>query len=241
MAKTGQIKGDDESKGGRSGKGTDMAKHSATVVLMPQSGRHAAADARADTPAASERRAQGKSLRETVSRDSHAGWKAPKDRRDPIDLLVESMRAVCRTDPDPFRTDVQSPFAFYRGAAAVMAADLATTRAIGTAGAGLRRCASAELRRVRHAGAANRVRHQRSRRDAAGAVGMGRQAADRERRHRRAISPAERDDAARRPRRPCAYRQHMADYASMRALDVWYDTIGIETSMEALDDRHASG
>ncbi len=34
-----------------------------------------------------------------------------------------------------------------------------------------------------------------------------------------------------------SYRQHMADYSSMRALEVWYDTIGVEDVAEALDDR----
>ncbi|HKN02020.1 MAG TPA: DUF2252 family protein [Candidatus Binataceae bacterium] len=36
---------------------------------------------------ASERRAEGKALRENVPRETHAGWKPPKDRRDPVDLL----------------------------------------------------------------------------------------------------------------------------------------------------------
>src|SRR3974390_1980473 len=49
------------------------AKHSATVVLMSQGGRRAVGD-RTDTPAASERRAQGKALRDAVPRTSHAGW-----------------------------------------------------------------------------------------------------------------------------------------------------------------------
>ena len=37
-------------------------------------------------------------------------------------------------------------------------------------------------------------------------------------------------DAARAVRRAtvCSYRERMADYASMRALDVWYDTIDVD-------------
>jgi hypothetical protein len=54
---------------------------------------HAVGD-RTDTPAASVRRAQGKALRDTVPRTSHAGWRAPKDRRDPIDLLSSRWKAV---------------------------------------------------------------------------------------------------------------------------------------------------
>jgi hypothetical protein len=37
-----------------------------------------------------ERRAEGKRLRDKVSCEAHGGWKAPRDRRDPIDLLIES-------------------------------------------------------------------------------------------------------------------------------------------------------
>ncbi|MEP7369666.1 MAG: DUF2252 family protein [Dermatophilaceae bacterium] len=41
-----------------------------------------------------------------------------------------------------------SPFTFYRGAAAIMAADLAANARLGHRGAGLRRCPHLELRRV---------------------------------------------------------------------------------------------
>ena len=37
-----------------------------------------------------ERRAEGRALRDAVPRESHRGWKAPRDRRDPIELLTES-------------------------------------------------------------------------------------------------------------------------------------------------------
>src|SRR6516165_1100873 len=39
---------------------------------------------------ADERRAEGVALRDAVPRRSHAGWKAPSDRRDPVELLMES-------------------------------------------------------------------------------------------------------------------------------------------------------
>ena len=56
---------------------------------------------------------------------------------------------------------------------------------IGYPGAGVRGCAPAELRHVRRAGPAAGVRRQRFRRDAAGAVRVGRQAAGGQLRHRR--------------------------------------------------------
>ena len=36
---------------------------------------------------ADERRAAGKALRDATPRATHGGWKPPKDRRDPIELL----------------------------------------------------------------------------------------------------------------------------------------------------------
>ena len=54
----------------------------------------------------------------------------------------------------------------------------------GTARAALRRCASLELRHLRGAGPEARLQHQRLRRDAAGAVRVGREAARREPRGR---------------------------------------------------------
>ena len=78
-----------------------------------------------------------------------------------------------------------SPFAFLRGSAAVMAADLATTPAERHRRAVLRRLPPVELRRLRDPGAAADLRHQRLRRDAAGTVRVGRQAPGRQLRRRR--------------------------------------------------------
>ena len=77
---------------------------------------------------AAERRAEGKALRDTVPREDHGGWKAPKDRRDPVELVLESNEGRM-PDLVPIRHGrmLQSPFAFYRGTAAIMAADLAHT------------------------------------------------------------------------------------------------------------------
>ena len=75
-----------------------------------------------------ERRAAGKALRDKVSRASHAEWKPPADRQNPIDSLIESSRGRLKELlPIRYGRMIQSPFAFYRGAAAIMAADLAYT------------------------------------------------------------------------------------------------------------------
>ena len=75
-----------------------------------------------------ERRQLGKDRRKVAPRSSHAGFVAPATRRDPLSILEDQNRRRF-ADLVPLRWGrmVASPFAFYRGAAAVMAADLAST------------------------------------------------------------------------------------------------------------------
>jgi uncharacterized protein (DUF2252 family) len=72
--------------------------------------------------------AAGKALREKCPRKAHAGWEAPADRADPIALLKQSSEGrIEELLPIRYGRMLQTPFTFYRGAAAVMAADLART------------------------------------------------------------------------------------------------------------------
>lgn len=83
-------------------------------------------------PTCKERRIEGKALREKCAKDAHATWEPHADRRDPVELLIES--AVDRMPqlvPLRYKRMMQSPFAFYRGAATIMAADLAHTPVTG--------------------------------------------------------------------------------------------------------------
>jgi uncharacterized protein (DUF2252 family) len=75
-----------------------------------------------------ERYAAGKALRESCPRASHASWKAPADRRDAVDLVLEAEKGrIAELLPLRHGRMVRSPFTFYRGAALTMAADLAST------------------------------------------------------------------------------------------------------------------
>lgn len=75
-----------------------------------------------------ERVAAGKALRERVPRGSHAGWTPAPDRPDPVALLEEQTAGrVPELVPIRYGRMLTSPFAFLRGSAAVMAADLART------------------------------------------------------------------------------------------------------------------
>jgi uncharacterized protein (DUF2252 family) len=75
-----------------------------------------------------ERRAEGKMLRRKVPREAHAEWKAEKNRPDPLRLLAESNKGR-QEHLISLRMGrmAASPFAFLRGSACVMAADLSTT------------------------------------------------------------------------------------------------------------------
>ncbi len=92
------------------------------------------------TPA--ERAARGKAARAAVPRDSHAAFEPPAGR-DPIALLQEqSATRVHELVPVRYGRMLASPFAYYRGAALPMAADLAATPVTGLA---VQACGDAHL------------------------------------------------------------------------------------------------
>jgi hypothetical protein len=79
-----------------------------------------------------QRLAAGSALRDTVPRQSHAGWKRPAKRRDPIDILKESNRdRLPELVPVRYGRMLASPFTFLRGSSGLMASDLATTPTTG--------------------------------------------------------------------------------------------------------------
>ena len=79
-----------------------------------------------------ERVARGQALRQQCARRTHGDWSAPADRRDPIEILVEQgATRLAHLLPIRYHRMKASPFAFLRGSAAVMAADLAATPASG--------------------------------------------------------------------------------------------------------------
>jgi uncharacterized protein (DUF2252 family) len=79
-----------------------------------------------------ERRRAGAEARVRVPPMAHAGWRPAPDRPDPVALL-EEQAATRVPDLVPIRYGrmAVSPFTFYRGAALPMAADLSTTPASG--------------------------------------------------------------------------------------------------------------
>ncbi|MGZ4708240.1 MAG: DUF2252 family protein, partial [Acidimicrobiales bacterium] len=75
-----------------------------------------------------ERAARGKAARAAVSRASHGEWAPAADRADPIALLEhQATTRVPELVPIRYGRMAASPFAYYRGAALPMAADLGAT------------------------------------------------------------------------------------------------------------------
>jgi uncharacterized protein (DUF2252 family) len=79
-----------------------------------------------------DRIAAGKALRDKFPRTEHAAWKKNGAREDPIKILrAADADRLKELVPIRYGRMLQSPFAFYRGAAGVMAADLARTPTTG--------------------------------------------------------------------------------------------------------------
>ncbi len=87
-----------------------------------------ATTARPEHPTPAERAARGKAARAKLRRSAHADWAPAPDRPDPVELLEEQARTrVPELVPIRYGRMLLSPFSFFRGAASVMAADLAPT------------------------------------------------------------------------------------------------------------------
>ncbi|MFB4426128.1 DUF2252 domain-containing protein [Streptomyces sp. QL37] len=174
-----------------------------------------------------ERAALGKAARGRAPRSSHGVFDPPPDRPDPLTVLeAQSAARVPELVPIRYGRMTESPFRFYRGAAAVMAADLA-----GTPDSGIRAqlCGDAHLLNFRLL--ASPERHLLFdindfdetlpgpwewdvKRLAASFVIAGRANGFTDREQKRIVLATVR-----------SYRESMIRFAGMRNLDVWYARI----------------
>jgi uncharacterized protein (DUF2252 family) len=181
-------------------------------------------------PTVKERMTAGRALRESVPRTSHAKWVRPADRPDPIELLKNADRGrLPDLLPIRYRRMRQSPFAFFRGAGVLMAADLAATPKTGIRVQACGDChvsnfggfASPERRLVFDINDFDETLHAPwewdVKRLATSVVLAGRQIRARERNCEDAVRVAVE-----------SYREHMREYARMRALEVWYSQLDAE-------------
>ncbi len=75
---------------------------------------------------------RGRTARSRAPRSSHGEWSPAADREDPVAILVrQTERRLPELVPIRYGRMALSPFTFYRGAAAVMAADLAPSPSSG--------------------------------------------------------------------------------------------------------------
>ena len=96
-----------------------------------------------DAWSAQERAAAGRAARKRVPRSSHAEWAAATERPDPVAILErQAADRVSELVPLRYGRMLASAFTFYRGAAAIMAADLAESP---TSGLLVQACGDAHL------------------------------------------------------------------------------------------------
>jgi uncharacterized protein (DUF2252 family) len=181
--------------------------------------------------------ARGRARRQQVPRADHARWEPPPDRPDPVAILEE--QAVTRV-PDlvPIRYGrmLTSSFAYFRGAAAPMAWDLAHTP---TTGIRVQCCGDAHLLNFGMFASPDRrlvfdVNDFDETLPAPFEWDLKRLAAS--------FAVAARDNGfpdseARTAARYCArsYRTEMARYATMRFLNVWYSRIDVAEVTKLFD------
>ena len=177
-----------------------------------------------------ERAARGKAARAELPRRVHGEWEPAPDRPDPVEVLEQqSHTRVPELVPIRYGRMLVSPFTFYRGAAALMAADLAGGRHTGLTA---QLCGDAHLSNFGAFAAPDRrlvfaindfdetlpgpFEWDVKRLVASFAVAgrdRGFDAKDRARINAAVVR---------------AYRESMQSFAAMRNLDVWYTRIDIE-------------
>ena len=185
--------------------------------------------------------AEGKTIRNTCSRVSHADWKAPADRADPIEILEGSNKGrLPELIPVRYGRMIPSPFVFFRGAAAIMAADLAHTPVTGIR---VQSCGDAHL--MNFGVFATPERHVifdindfdetlpapwewDIKRLATSFLIASRSNGFSEAGARKTALASVR-----------SYRGRMAEFAQMRALDVWYTRLDMETILPSIKDQEA--
>ncbi|MFD3675360.1 DUF2252 domain-containing protein [Streptomyces sp. NPDC058613] len=182
-----------------------------------------------------ERAAAGRAARRKAPRSAHGTFEPPPHRADAVDVITrQSGTRLQELIPIRYGRMAQSPFRFYRGAAAVMAADLA-----GTPDSGIRvqLCGDAHMMNFRLLGSPERNLlfdindfdetlpgpwEWDVKRLAASLVIAGRE---------NGFSDGERAEIVRSAVR--AYRERMRGFARMGNLDVWYARVD-ETNLHAL-------
>ena len=184
------------------------------------------------------RQAAGRLLRKQVPRKLHGDFKPPA-KRDSVAILAEGdATRVATLVPERYRRMLESPFAYLRGAAAVMANDLAGHPA---AGISVQACGDCHLMNFgAFATPENNILFDINDFDESlpgvdFTVDVKRLAAS-------VAVAALADGFSRRQARTLAagsvsaYRERMMELADMRALEIWHSRVDLETEVAAFSD-----
>ena len=185
-------------------------------------------------PSPTERAAQGRAARNAAPRSSHGNWE--RVGRDPLQILTSQDEGrVPELVPIRYGRMLASPFAFFRGAAAVMAADLAQAP---TTALTAQLCGDAHLSNFGVFSAPDRRLvfdcndfdetcpgpfEWDVKRLVASVSVAGRQLGFEKREREKATLTG-----------ATAYRRSMRSYAEMRNIDVWYSRIDVESRLAGL-------
>lgn len=182
-------------------------------------------------------RAKGRHRRTLASRSSHAQWAPPTDRPDPVSILEEQAKTrVPDLMPIRYGRMMASPFAYFRGAAAPMAWDLAH---MPTSDIRVQACGDAHLLNFGMYAAPDRrlvfdvndfdetlpAPFEWDVKRLAASLAVAAQ--------ENGFSDRDAHTAARLAVR--SYRTEIAGYAAMRFLDVWYSRIDIDEVSRLFD------
>jgi uncharacterized protein (DUF2252 family) len=223
-----------------------MTSRQATVNLArdtaPEPKRRPASPGRVEHPTLADRTARGKAARARVPRSVHANWEPATDRPDPVALLEEQAATrVPELVPIRYGRMLVSPFTFYRGAAYIMALDLANQPRTGLS---VQLCGDAHLSNFGAFAAPDRrlvfslndfdetlpgpFEWDVKRLVASFAVAGRDRGFDTNRREQVNLAVTR------------AYREAMQNFAAMKTLDVWYARLDVEEIQRELGSRVSS-
>jgi len=176
-----------------------------------------------------ERYAAGKALREACPRDTHAVWKAPAGRPDPVQLVLKAEKGRL---PELLPLHLLPGGGPHHGMRPRVHPGHGCPRPV------LRGRPPVQLRRLRHPGVEGHLRHQRPRRNSPGPTwewDVKRLAAS--------FVVACRDNglsdaSARDVVMTCvrAYRESMAEFSQMKTLELWYFALGADELVAGIRD-----
>ncbi|QRY64865.1 DUF2252 domain-containing protein (plasmid) [Ensifer sp. PDNC004] len=181
----------------------------------------------------------GRALREKVGRAAHSFWKHPEGRQDPIATLqAADIDRIPELVPIRYGRMLQSPFAFYRGTAAIMAADLVATPSTGIS---VQACGDCHL--ANFGGFATPERNIIFDINDFDETLVGPWEWDVKRLATSFVLAARvnghTESDARETAIACAhaYRKHLARYSKMHPIDVWYSHITAENLFDLAHER----